>query len=77
MLMVIIFQSYVAGQIEAHMDNIENWLEGLFKDTALGLSGGKIASIVSARAGESAIHYMFLRKIGHTMIKQLRPLSIK
>lgn len=75
LLGLIVFQSYVAGQIEHHMDGVENWMEGMLSESILGATGAKIASFASSKASEAAIHYFFLRRIGNSMMARLRPLS--
>ncbi len=75
LLGLVIFQSYVAGQIEQNMGGVENWIEDMLQNTVLGATGAKVASIAGAKASEAAVHYFFLRRIGKSMMLRLRPLS--
>jgi uncharacterized membrane protein YcjF (UPF0283 family) len=76
LLGLIIFQSYVAGQIENHAEGMENWMENVLSDGVLGTTGAKLASLTTSKVGEAAVHYFFLRRIGRSMMSRLRPLNL-
>jgi len=76
LLGLIVFQSYIAGQIEQHIDGVESWLENLLHESILGATGAKLAGVVSSKIGEATLHYFFLRRIGHSMMMRLRPLVL-
>ncbi len=77
LLGLVIFQSYVAGQIEHHIDGVEHWMEDWLQGSVLGATGAKLASLAGSKVSEAAIHFFFLRRIGHSMMARLRPLEMQ
>jgi len=69
----VIAQSYVAGRVQQNLVSMERIIENL-TEGALGIFGAKTLSALSTRASEAALHYIFLRRIGYSMMQRLRPL---
>lgn len=68
LLGLVIFQGYVAGQ----MENLTESLMENFTESATGILGAKL---VSAKIGEATINYLFLQRIGKSMVERLRPFA--
>ncbi|MDM8545586.1 DUF697 domain-containing protein [Candidatus Venteria ishoeyi] len=71
---LILFQSYIAGQVQENLSQAEDAISSL-AEGALGSAAAKVSAFIGSRVAEAGLHYLFLQRIGKLMQRRLRPLK--